>query len=545
MPQHHPGHSLESLPDEILHGIAPLLPKSALLRLRCVSRRFSSIATPHAFRSLRFRAYEDEPELFIRVAESEKLRPLVREINCDTWIGPDFVPRQHHPYKIPSAFFDALPFIGLFRNLDALHLRLAYDCGDKMSVEETPDFRYRILDTVFRSLAGAWSEDRQREIDDKLWFENLFHYRIGKVPAQIPQAPIALKALTVSNLQDLNDTRLTNSDAFRTIMCSTSLVDLRLYIATHTDGFDREFTSRHREKYDMFESLPSTWLRPEVAANLQVLSLYCHEPWGWYPKLDLRQVGAGGGMPNLKVLALGNFVFSHEWQMEWLASLNLEKLYIDGCAILFQAFHTLELDTSQTVLEKPDGEEVQLSNEGYLARGSRRLGNQFELEPFQPSLRWHTILTHWSKSMTNLRVFKMGVGDWDAAPVQTVAAAVASDPSKSSDAKAAVQPFTYNGFRYFDCPSPGTNGNDVFRNGTGIDGECDGTFDYVYWWDNYESHDALWEEREEEKEDMDEEEWNESYGEDEARKLGDEVKEKDKAALDLLLSTVEARRKKQ
>ncbi|KAF7556054.1 hypothetical protein G7Z17_g1741 [Cylindrodendrum hubeiense] len=537
MTQDSPTPTLLCLPNELLRKIASLLPKFTLLRLRCVDRKFASIATPHAFHSLRFRAYGDEPERFMHIAESEHLRGFAQEITCDTWIGPHFEFRHNHDYKIPSSFFDALPFISLFHNTKTLNLRFAYDCGGYEALEETPRFRFRILDTIFNTLAGTWSEDKQREADKGLNFPYYYKYDMGKVPSGISKSLITLKTLTISNLEDFNNTKFTTSKAFKAVTNSPSLVDLQLYIATHTKNFDREFTTSFPEKYKMFESLPSTWLRPSVAKHLQTLSLYCHEPWGWYPKMDFRLLD----MPNLRVLALGNFVFSHQWQVEWFGSLGIEKFYLDGCSVLFQAFSEMKLDESSTVLQKPGAEDVRLSNEGYLARGTRRIGNYYDEAPLQPPIRWHTLLSHWKTSLSNLRVFKMGLGDWDDAPSQTIEAALHGDPYKSTDPKVARQPFTYNGFRYFDCPTPEITGSDIFRHGTGIDKGYDDMFDYQYWDDKYESYDSVWEEREDDREDMTEDDWLEEYGEDEARSLEKDARDKDQAALDLMLSMIEAR----
>ncbi|KAM0441240.1 hypothetical protein ACHAPT_000547 [Fusarium lateritium] len=500
--------------------------------------RFSILATPYAFRNLRFRAYGDEPERFMRIAECEKLRPFVREITCDTWVGPYFEPRRNLPYRPPSSFFDALPFVALFRNLDTLHLRFDYDCGPLS--EETEGFRYRVLDTVFRSLAGTWSEEGQRKTDDQVGFYHWFKYIMGKVPAEMPRSPVGLRTLTISNLGDSDDWRATKSEAFQSVL--RSLDDLRLYVSTQTTGPEREFTTQSSDKFVMFSTLPRSWVQPAVANNIRVLSLYCHEEWGWYPKMDFRLIGAGGGMPNLRVLALGKFVFSHEWQIGWFGSLKLEKFYLEGCSILFHASENSEpMDHSTERYRNAKGEDIFISNDGYLARGVE-LPDDEEAELLQPGIRWDHLLSHWTSSMPNLRVFKMGSGrnGWGAFPQDHHATTKMMDAEDTAPTQPArQQPFIHSAFRYFDRPSPELTGRDLFRYGAGILEDYDGKLPYVYWSDErYYDYDDVWGEW---GKGVDEDERLWCYGIVESSRLAAYERTRDQAALDHLLLTVKAR----
>lgn len=547
--------SLLSLPHELLSEIAYLLPKYGRLRLRRVNRELASIATPHAFHSLRVRAHGHEPEHFMRISESEHLRPFVKEITYDTWAGSRFRYYYRSSYNSPSSFFDALPFLSLFRNVDTLHLRFCYDCSDDWTSEDkgTHDFCYRVLDTVFCSLAGTWSEDRQRKIDEALGFDQSFNYTMGKVPVDTPKTPIALKTLTASHLDEFNDPRLTNSEAFNMIMILPSLVDLRLSIAIDSTNRDGMFSPKFPDKYEIFGTLHSTWLQPAIASHLRVLSLYCSELWGWLPRMDFRFVGAGGGLPNLKTLALGNFVFSHEWQIEWFGSLDLEKLYLEGCYVLFQARRDLyEFDHSEVSLRNVDGKEIILSNEGYLAReGAESV--RFDPQRLRPPIRWCHILSHWKKTMSNLRVFKMGSQTWSTLPKYwnnasveaTINANLAGDPRDipSFDIPSWAQPFVSNAFRHFDCPPPGATSQDIYRYGTGFVEDCQGKLPYVFWFnDCYVEFEHWWKDVDAWRERMKEEDWLDDYGEEHAAKLTADQITEDVTALVLLRSTVEARR---
>ncbi|RSL89878.1 hypothetical protein CEP51_000995 [Fusarium floridanum] len=517
--------TLMSLPDEILLEIFTLFPKHLLLRLRHVSRGFALLTTPSAFRNLRLRAYGDEPQRFIQIATSEKLRTHVREVTCDTWSDPELDRRTVYDMQDVQAysdFLEALPCIALFRNLETFHLRFG------TIQEESLIIRGTVIERIFHYLAG---------ISPKQYVGEKTH------PARYFE-PLHLKTLTILNLDDVIITDLTELEAFQAVTGSPSLVDLRLYLAVDTESLAESFSNKCSGKLDLFETLPYTWLRPSVANNLRVLSLYCHEPWGWFPRMDFRLVGAGDGMPNLKVLALGNYTFSHEWQIEWIGSfLRVEKLYLDGCTILFQAgkWRGMLLDQSETVLQGSDGRVHSFSNSGYYVKSEtpRSVG---VAEALHGTLRWHHLLSHWAQSMTNLRVFKMGKGHWDDIPHEAIDPTYYEKLHMASSQEAANQPFTNHGFRYFEHPSPGTTGSGIRKYGTGASGNDKDMLKYTYWTEEYTDYDEMWALRNEERRTLTEEQWQRKYGQDECRKLTDEDRERDKAALEVMISVVDARR---
>lgn len=526
--------SLTALPSEIIQEILSYLPKCALFSVRGVNHVLNSLATPWLVRSIRLQAYGHDAQKFIYIAESEKLRGLVREVTCDTWIGPAFQYRTKAKYRVPSDFLTALPFLGCLENVEDLHLRFNSDCGYNQSedeIDETADVRYRVLDTIFQCLAGTWSPQRQESIDNQLVTNRpLRHFKMDKIPHFAEKLPISLKRLTVSNLADYSDSRLTESSAFKSVLASKSLVDLRLYIATETCGTYRLFDTISRDKHDMFELLPSTWLAPAVTEHLRCLSLYCHEWWGWYPKLDFRLVGAGKGLPNLKVLALGRYVFSHEWQADWVLSLGLDELYLDDCAVLHRACSGLSEDHSTTFVGKDsDGNDIVVSNEGYLLRDHPIIVNGGDIGwedtdygPVSSPIRWHDLLTSWREAKPAWRVFKMGYGAWDHAPEETVDAYYKDDPAAPSNHIARDYPFQHNAFRYFQCPTPSGRGGDKYRHGAGLSPDRASDLTYVYYndvWDDKES-------------------WEACFREDEGTcwHLDDDVTDKDETAFELLVS---------
>ncbi|KAJ5780368.1 hypothetical protein N7457_005528 [Penicillium paradoxum] len=67
--------------------------------------------------------------------------------------------------------------------------------------------------------------------------------------------------------------------------------------------------------------------------SLRRLSLYSNLYWGFYPKFSLE----GIHFPNLQSLALGNFTFFEDKQLDWILSHSstLEEIYLDDCPIIF------------------------------------------------------------------------------------------------------------------------------------------------------------------------------------------------------------------
>ncbi|KAM5341202.1 hypothetical protein ACJ41O_015311 [Fusarium nematophilum] len=427
--------AFSALSYELISHICSHAPQKDLLNLRAASRHLHSVATPWAFRRVKLgaRTGQKDHEGFVTIAHSADLRRHVREVTVDTWVGPDFEYDMNSQYPFPQDLMDALPLLRCFRNLSSLVLIFNGHCGNDDNyeyIEESTDFRYRLLDIVFRCLAGTWSAVKQEEIDQTLDIDEFTpNYEVSRAPEGLQvDSPIPLRALTIQNLADYDDKRLTESESFVRVMTSGNLVDLKLHIAFQVDEWTPETDMGFTEKHDMLEDLHETWLSPGVARNLRVLSLYCDYYWGWTPRMDFRFVNpVEGGFPNLRVLALGRYVFSHDWQADWFASQGrmnpyggLQELYLDDCPVMFHAEYWGPLDYGTTVVgQDAAGNDIVISNEGY-PRSDVMTGDpvnmDYETHERPYSLRWHTILSHWREKMTALRVFKMGRGSWDGPP---------------------------------------------------------------------------------------------------------------------------------
>ncbi|RSL91185.1 hypothetical protein CEP51_000348 [Fusarium floridanum] len=282
-------------------------------------------------------------------------------------------------------------------------------------VEELLEYRTKVLHTVFKTLAGDWSAIEEPIIRQEL--------ETGEHPARIPDwgvrdeahqptGPTRLDRLTLHNVPDDAWSWTAGSEHVKKTIAPGCLVDLRLSIATEGPDWNTGMHGISEELHASFNTLTSTWLSRPVAQNLKTLSLSCRTYWGWNPKCDLRAAGGGCGFPNLKALALKRYVFSHQWQIDWFASLGLEELELDTCAIIYEAKGQIWLSKDTTIVGQDNvGVNIKVSNKDYPIKywmnslQRRRVPNH--LFP----IRWHHILSEWKQSMTTLRSFQITGGE--------------------------------------------------------------------------------------------------------------------------------------
>lgn len=470
---------------------------------------------PWAFRSVRLGAVDDDVDRFLHIAKSNGLRLMVRELTCDTWLGPDFEYRQspEEPFLDIRSFMLALPYLRYFQNLRTLHLRFSEVCGDNLdwvAIREPAAFRWWVLDTVFHCLAGSWNLENQKKMAKDLKkriseiFEGLQDAHDMENPSDYTGqfGAIALSTLTISNLADFNDKRFTESEVFQKVLSSPDLVDLKLYVAEAWEDLRISHFDDEKPYYNQifFATLPQTWLTPSVTGNLRTLSLYYRHYWGWEPRMDFRMLrpvtGMDSAFPHLKVLALGNYVLSHEWQIGWIASLGhkLEELYLDGCAIMNEATDfEAGTEIEETVVGVDEnGEEIRIDDSGYPAGPSQM--ETVQIEKMEISMRWHTVLPQWQEALTGLKVFRMGHGHWYEPPVDILRAGLHDRPYQGGrDQLIRQERVLHNEFRWFDrpaqdspidsyeCEPESEPGPDKFIDGVGISSRRNQVCEYIQW----------------------------------------------------------------
>ncbi|KAF6827480.1 f-box domain protein [Colletotrichum plurivorum] len=185
------------------------------------------------------------------------------------------------------------------------------------------------------------------------------------------------------------------------------------------DDFTETATYARRNNFRFIVNYLPAWLTPTLVRNLTVLCLCHDEIWGYRPWFDFRCVnpGSGGdsGFPNLRVLSLVRYSFSHEWQIGWFAPLGnhgLQELYLDECVLLSEAHcHVAPSDVlvPDTRIQTDNGNEIVIPNHGYLPYSWRdHRSREHSAVFYRSNLKWRYFFDHWRTSMSSLRVFKMG-----------------------------------------------------------------------------------------------------------------------------------------
>ncbi|KAI2465753.1 hypothetical protein F4781DRAFT_13612 [Annulohypoxylon bovei var. microspora] len=413
-------------PLEIFNNIFSFTTHGTLLNCRLLNKDLGFLATSWAFRHVYLEAAGDM-SLFVKISRTPHLRSRVREISISTTLEPDFEYQVNQTLEFPMEFFLALPNLRSFSRLKKLNLKFNEYCGNQEAdytgydIEENYDFRYWVMWNVFNCLTGEWTSrlsaeiyaelnvdvfEEGEEVDADTFFERITS-TTGDGTENLSDA-IELEALTIGNLAGYDETRLTSSNFFKKVLSTAT--ELKLYVVFENYEASPENAMYFSEPYDFMESLNKTWLAPEIAKNLRVLSLFCDNYWGWIPRMDFRDINPGTGLesgfPKLEVLALGNYIFSHEWQTDWFASLGsqnrqggLRELYLDDCPILRHARFFGKLDETPGSIGYPTRESI--------------LARQWGGEITQPYLlRWDHILSHWNTNMAALKIFRVGAGHW-------------------------------------------------------------------------------------------------------------------------------------
>ncbi|KAF5639548.1 uncharacterized protein FTJAE_4886 [Fusarium tjaetaba] len=350
------------LPPEIVTLICSNLPKPDLLRSRLATQRLHDAATPFAFQAFHLRAYGTVVTDFTCIAASAHLRSYVKEITIDTNIGP------------------------------------GYEEFEWAWIEEDWSFRYRILDTVSHCVVGMWTHAKQVEIDERASLPDFEVRYLDDDPEFVGGCKEDLQELTISNLADYHDPNLDSSKAWQQLLRLPHLHDLKLLVTTEYHRSQTQICFP-QERHEFFQKLPSTWLSPSLGDHLGTLSLYYTEYWGWFPRMNLYEIGT---LPQLKVLALGHFAVTDKRQTDWIAGIGkrngsgaLEELYLDDCPILFEA-----------------RQHGPLTNDGYPDPRVVLEDNYATSVTKEYGIRWHNVLKTWRGRMKGLRKFIMGHGDW-------------------------------------------------------------------------------------------------------------------------------------
>ncbi|KAI9039225.1 uncharacterized protein KD926_009859 [Aspergillus affinis] len=321
--------ALLSLPNEILHRIVYYADREELLQLRLVGRSLSDVSRKYLFQSARVVPTDESCEKFEKILNDPFLASCVTKVYLDTtdWdnvsfdlVGgtfdrvltcdkeidiEEYDDDEGEELFLPTRYSNLFKRLKEFPRLQGAVLRFEHECYSPRSIEsiyvdcqQEPDFRESVLESFMESLTSL---------------------------------PRPIQELGLRDLQNLNQTDEALVENIKEVL--RGLHTLRLNITNeHSEG-NGENDLEHDEPHLFFSELPSFWLQPTLA-NLQHLTLYSSNYYGFYPKFD----PTGLHFPQLKTLALGNHAFIHDSQLDWILSHadTLTELYLDDCPILYE-----------------------------------------------------------------------------------------------------------------------------------------------------------------------------------------------------------------
>ena len=409
---------LEGLPPELLAITFSYLNIESLSSLRLVNHRISDPATQLLFRSITLLGCEWSTSYaaFINIAKSQRLCQLVEEVVCEAWNMSDYNEEdwdeRYNHQPINGYFWAALPFIRSFRKLKSLYIRFAPRVHDDFTRTEGTDFpywssidcRFRILTAIFQNITGEEGDLRSSD--------------------SIGGSPVQLRKLTVLNISDFYDHRLTHSPSFKAVLNMDTLTDIRLGIShivldededSHDHGLCLMKACKDTEY--MMQSLPITWLSPSVAQNLRALDFEYDEGLGWFQNFDFATITPA--MPNLKALTMRKFHFYRPSQLDWIKSIGrnnrcggLEELHLHNCMVLCLAHVCLYYDSKPFVRKglgdygndvytwTADKDYPIIDYISYLDQPINRDWILFEV-------RWHMLLDRVRESITSLETVEI------------------------------------------------------------------------------------------------------------------------------------------
>ncbi|KAE8361241.1 hypothetical protein BDV27DRAFT_167134 [Aspergillus caelatus] len=329
------------LPRELLARVISYVDQSALKQLRQTCRTLAQFASQELFRIVRLFPDEESYERVHNISNDAILKSMESEDEDCT---------------LTEAFRDAIMQLREFPKVQSTVLRFDKNCCvDDDGVErwrdewpQTPTYREKVLSVFFS------------------WLTSL---------------DVPIKELAIRNVQD----RKIEHAEVRALMAKVlgSLQSLRLNIVTEHYEASPEEELEFPEPHEFFAEMPSAWLKPTMG-SLEHLTLYCDNYWGFFPKVDLN----GIHFPRLKTLALGNFGFVQDSQVEWIISHaeTLTELYLDDCTILYDK-------TDMEIRIREDAPELSKHYRSY-------------------EKRWHDLFDAFRIGLPLLRHFRMGTTCW-------------------------------------------------------------------------------------------------------------------------------------
>lgn len=370
------------------------------LRLTC--SRLSAAATPLLFRSVTLRPADDSVAGWHALLDDPSFsgrRSLVRRAvfeseserrdHCTIWAGGG----EAELTELTDEWRAAVARLGELAHVEEVYVRFSPQCAVD---DDAPD-DYNDADW-YHDFRGSDTMEQRRDI-----LTTVFEAMAG-----LPDGR-RIRSLAVENLQNIVDKRFTEDPCFGRVM--TGLEQLHLSVATEVDEAWPENGLAKLAVVKFWPDFTDTWLRL-AAPSLTALTLYCDNYFGAVP---FWQGGGGGGnggahrlvFPDLKALALGNYVLAYESQLDWLASPTtfprLERLALDDCPIMS---HLLVYTALPRKLPPVYPERLRLLKTDPDAPEERRK------LMLASRLRWDAVFDRLREGLPSLKTFAFSRGAW-------------------------------------------------------------------------------------------------------------------------------------
>ncbi|KAH8685324.1 hypothetical protein BGZ61DRAFT_455279 [Ilyonectria robusta] len=319
---------LNKLPDELLSQILDCLRLDKrslrplddnpgkigdLLNARLVCRKWNSLATKHAFRTIFLAPTEKGLKAWAGLLSSNPVISAARRvvIYSSSFSAQDEDYYEWEGWKDDtfSEFTDAMSRIRDLDLVDQICLRFTSKC---VGVAADPDF--------------FWGNDVEeistRENTLKALFEAI-RERAGQ-----PNAA-KIRSLTIKHLQNVPLPDFTSSELFKSVAKDLDQLHLEVAEEYNKHGPDHDIYCIELVQFEPY--MQRHWLSP-LADQLTSLTLNFGECWGTLPG---NFNGRGLVFPQLKTLTLGSYAISHHDHLDWVVSQpSLKSLRLDWCFIV-------------------------------------------------------------------------------------------------------------------------------------------------------------------------------------------------------------------
>ncbi|KAF2153359.1 hypothetical protein K461DRAFT_267945 [Myriangium duriaei CBS 260.36] len=327
------GFRLNDLPEEISSLVIDHLSPRDLTQVRLVSKKWNAIAARCLFRTLAVLPTADSEQRFRSIVSNERLATLVKNIKLYTFKIPDIRAADCHS---GSDYGDSDAGEDFWSDEES-----DQEENDTEIKRSNTEFAKFLIDLKqlpnFGAIAIVFTEDcRGVEVDldmDGGFFVEQIQGRrrkLCRIFEVFQRSGVYPRSLTIKNLQNHPDETVTANAGFQATLQKLEELHIQMTEEYHEHGPDQDIEFQELRTFN--PHLRAEWIEP-ISNKLTSLSLYNVNNWGVLPGyLDM----TGLNMPSLRTLALGNYTFGHDDQVDWILNqTSLQELVLHNCMVVY------------------------------------------------------------------------------------------------------------------------------------------------------------------------------------------------------------------